>query len=786
MSAVSYPTVLLGVGRFGAEVVERTTGMLDERPELLQSVIGEPAELPERLAPVLEQLLRAAHASLERKEPRLDLLVFASALQVADGELLRLCDRLAQLIGERYAPMFPADRPPEQRTAALHLIIAAPHLTAPPGARALQQLAQLEQWASRPAFPLLARLWIISQQSTAGTLTKAEIDATCAGFALALCGSGLRTEDLIARRLAHPAAGEGRVGFFSVASVDLPAAPLRRYAALRSELDGLTELVERVGKPVPDPAAALGAIATLGHEQWLGELEEGGAARRVRALAAELSGGGRGLPAVQLGPFDRVEDVRARHGVLFAPAAVDRTRTQEDQAKLDEVLTALDQAEAHATLAVERGLRAILDGPLGASTGLSRLPEVEHGLRRVAATLQDGQTRDAQAQVAVERDLMPVLTDPHRDELERAAAELPTRAVLLALGAATAVGVGFLVLTGVLDFLSPSDASAVGFSAPVVAAGATAAATTNDVLPWALGAVLGLGVGAAVAWLAGRRTREALRAALETRRQALQALWARGGGGPPQRQAEMQLVLRRQRVRRHAIRAIEAVLARLQFLRRTLGAARDRARNELQALQVTPAADASLDDVTALLGAAGELHGPLLSSPQVAKWIARSREVVEPTAWADRLLQATWPARGLREDVPCADVARLDALADANVRPLAERSVFESEELAAEAAQRVAERARRAAAVLAPACVPTDANGDRVAAAVQAQFVVAPLAARQAFEAGLRAAEMGGEILWTAARAPRVLFVSTWEGYTIEQVSYGASRARGRDEGSAR
>ena len=93
-----------------------------------------------------------------------------------------------------------------------------------------------------------------------------------------------------------------------------------------------------------------------------------------------------------------------------------RRAARRDQAKLDDVLSALDHAEAQASLAVDWGLRAVLDGPLGPTLGLSRLPEVETGLRRVSAALQDAQAKDAAAQASVEQDLTPLLTDPYRDD----------------------------------------------------------------------------------------------------------------------------------------------------------------------------------------------------------------------------------------------------------------------------------------------------------------------------------------------------------------------------------
>lgn len=782
MAAVAYPTVLLGAGAFGQQVVRRALEALDTAPALLGQACGDASQLPRQVEPVLEELLRAGRSTGERREPRLDLVLFCATTQVDGESLLRLCDELSRLVGERYGAMFPADRPPEQRGAALHLVIAAPRLTSREGTAALAQLAHLEKWAAaQRGFPLLSRVWLASQQTIGGVLTSEELEAACALFAVTLCASELRPEDVISRRLSHPLSGEGRVGFFSVASLDLPSAAIRRYAQTRAALDGLNTLIERAGAPVPDPAVALTATAALKHESWLSSLTEGAAASRIRAVAAELSGGGRSLPVVRVGPWDAKEELQSRHTALFQPGTVVRPLSAEDRARLDEAITALDEAESFAAADIQRGIDAVLTGALARETGLTRLAAVEAGLRRAQATLLDAQKADEAAQERVEQDLVPLPVDPLRAESEVALARLPSRGWLAAIGAAGGLGLGLAVAMATLSALAPSPPRGAHSAPVLVAAAAQPEVETraSDWAPWGVGLAVGLAAGSAWAFVLGRRSRDALKSVLERRRQALVALWSKGGGGPPQRQAEVQLLLRRRRVRRGALVALDAALLRLQALRRTLAHGRDQLHQQLAGMGVQLGDEPRLDDLTGLLGPGGQLHGLLVPPREVAEWVARRREVVEPGKWADRLLAETWPQSGFPADLPCADLHEILSVSEQVVKPLFEQSWFDSDELAAEASRSLGEWAGRAAGSLAPPCEPRTVHGDKVPGIVEASFGVAPLSGRQALEGVLRSVEGRLPVLWTPSRAARVVFVSTWEGYSVDQVVRGAGLAVG-------
>ena len=786
-SPVRQPTVLVGVGPVGEAVLDRARESLPDA-ELLRAVKCTPAEIGERLAPLLEELLRAGHAG-DRGGQRLDLLVFASALHGDDHDLVQICEGAARLLAERYAAVFPANVPPEQRTAGLQLVVIVPALPSPRSEVALARIKRVEEWARTPGVnPLLSRIWLVAQQTTAGTLQLEELVATCASFALAVSGSGLRDQEAIGRRLAHPQPQEGKVGFLSVASVDLPETKLRRYAAGRAAHDALAELVKRVEQPVTDPASALASVEPLKQATWLAPFLEGDAARAARAFASKLSGGMQRLPFdVQLGPLDTAEILRSRYAELLAPATTPRVVTQTDSAEQQELLQLLDRAETSSLAAIERGQGTLLATTLGPTTGLQRLPEVELGLKRLVAGLKDEAERDP---VKHESEQRAAVTDPdpHREELERALEQLPSRGLLAATASAAGLGVMLLVTMLVLGFTRAGPAAPppvgglsapkIGKSAPAPVAAPPPAWTLDDLLPWIFG--FGAGVAAAIAFglLAGRQTRKEVSAALEVRRDALVKLRERGGGGEPAKRAEAQLALRRRRVRRGALLSLEATLARLQAVRRTFVAARDRTRDSLIALGVKLGPDQSHDDLSGLLGEGGPLHGVLVPSALLSRFIARCREITEETVWADRFLRDAWPANALEEDVPCADDAVIEALGRKQVAPLAQRSVFADLELAPAAVESIHAFALRAPGVLAAPCQPRDPLGDPAPGTRPGEgFVVAPIESRDALERLLQDAPGRMVPLWTESSAARVLFVRTWEGYTVDEIARGAGSA---------
>jgi hypothetical protein len=269
-----------------------------------------------------------------------------------------------------------------------------------------------------------------------------------------------------------------------------------------------------------------------------------------------------------------------------------------------------------------------------------------------------------------------------------------------------------------------------------------------------------------------------VRRVLKLRRDALESLVSRGGGGRRARQADLQLVVRRKRARRGAILALENAVARLQAVRHALLEARDRKRQELSALGVTPASEARLDDLGPLLGAGGLLHGSLVPSEVISRWVASRREVSEDRVWADRLLEGAWPSGGLLEDVPCGDPERIAELSRRQVRPMAERSVLDDQEGGQQAADVLRDFGSRMGAVLAPPCQPMNAHGDPVLGLRPGEgFVIAPSAGRETLDAGLRDVPSRLPVLWSPSKDARVIFLRTWEGFSVEEIARGARSA---------
>ena len=781
-AAVSYPTVLLGLGRFGQEVIGRALQSLEVSSPLLGVLRCEPSGVAAGLQPLLEELLRAGRGSGERRDQRLDVMAFAAALQGGEEDLLVACEQAARLLAEGYGAIFPPDRPPEQRTATLHLVVQVPALSNPRASVALSRLAALESWArARPAFSLLARIWIVSQQTAAGTLTSEELVSTCASFALGMLASGLRTEDEVSRRMAHPSRDEGMVGFVSLASVELPESRLRTYAAARAAHDGLGSLVARVQEPVTEATLAQGAVSALQHERWLAPFVEGQAAQLSRRLAAELSRSPVDLPAdIRVGPLDPPEEIRAHHAGLFKPASVETAPTTVDQARTDETFRALDHAEAEVASAVEHGIQAVFDASLGPTSGLTQLPAVEQGLKRVIAQLHDAQTQEDATLRALDPSLPsgpPV--DPHREELEHALLELPSRAMALAAAAALALAVLMIVSFGTLALMNRYKAAAANL-APASSAQVSSSPTSGhfeglDALPWILGVLAALGAGTGGLYFIGHRTRQEVRRVLKLRKDALEKLVSQGGGGRRAKQAELQLVVRRKRARRGAILGLENAVARLRAVRHSLLEARDRKRQELLTLGVTPAAEARLDDLGPLLGAGGLLHGSLVPASVLSRWIAARREISEERVWADRLLEGAWPEGGLLEDVPCGDAERVAELSRRQVQPMAERGVLDDAEGGQQAADVLREFGSRMGAMLAPPCQPLNPHGDPAPGVRPGEgFIIAPSAGRETLDAGLRDVPARLPVLWSPAKAARVIFLRTWEGLFVEEIMRGA------------
>jgi len=764
--------VLVGVGSIGQKIVERARRSLDETSELLR-VVSEPTQtLRERFIQTLDPLLRAGRRVSSAQGRRLDVLAFASALQGTDDELVGVCDALSRAIGGNYPAIFPPNSHPEQRTATLHLVVAVPALArSDPARRALGRLLRVERWAGgEVAYPLLSRVWLVAPQTTAGTLSIDEVVATCAHFAVITIGSGLRDEGPIRERMEHTGSERGLFGFLALASLDIPEAGLRRYASARASLDALGALVARVERQ-GDAGLGEGALHRLGLSGESPLLEDDPVSQKFRKVAWQLSGGASRLPErIGLGPFDTPEEVRNNYPELFRPATTQRVFTGQDKEDLSKVLAELDDVESAAQLEWNDRLRQLFATTCAQRSGLRDLSNVEAGLRRLLFRLRDEEGR---ASIPV----VPDAGDPLREELEAALLEMPSRAMVHSVSAAVGMAVGLLVALGALSYATPTAAAPSGISRPTIPGGTAAlsAPGLETVAPWVVGLVVGALVAIAFAHRIGHRTRRDVQALLERRRDALDALKASGAASSPTCQADAQLALRRRRLRRSARGGLERTLAHMEAIRRSLVDARIRQQQRLVDMGVKLGADASLDDVSALMGASDNLHGWLVSAPRLARWASSRRQWPDPELWADRFLAETWPPRGLEDDVPCADDQAVERAGNAQIKPLLEQSLFGDPTAAQEAGENARQFIHRVSMALAPPGQPRDQHGDPVKGHRGEEIIaVGPAAGREVLVEALSVALVAVKPLWTQHPAPRLLFLRTWEGFHLHDIARGA------------
>lgn len=783
------PSILVGIDPLGRSVLDRVARSLSEEISSVRYLRGPLENLEAQLSSALDTLLQAGRVAGDERQVRLDLFVFCEINSLAEGELLRLCRSLMEIVYGRYAVMFPPDLPPNQRNAALHLVAVVPALGGQPEAQqAIFRLAELDAW-SRSA-PMLARVWLLSRHTIAGTLSEDGLIASCAAFAVA--GIELRQEAQVSLRLAH-LEDDGRFGLLSVASLEIPEAGLRRYARERAAYDSFSTLVSRTTQQVSDSTQADQAISILDQHLWFSPFEDGDAATRCRKLSANLVGAAPMLPSeLPVGPFDDAAMVKQHYSVLFRPAIQEHSLSGVDTTEIEEMLRALGRVEADAMVAVSRGMNNLLSSTLGPRSGLRRLPEVELGLRRLGAWLRDadGADRSALERVLVTPSAPPSPgskeADPYREELEESLAELPSPALLHGASLAVGFGASAIVLMILLRVLSPEPASSTPAPSPVasgvVTTGPTVSAPSqssspwNDAIPW--GAALLVGGVTAFLWarFVGNQARERLRGLLRQRRDALEQLWGTGGGGRPKEQVEAQLQLRKRRVRKAALAGVDQALQRIGTINAVLLDQRDQSIQSLRELGLkSPAWSAVQDDLTGLLGESDALHDTLVPSSLLSAWVARRRQITDPELWADRMVEQTWPPQNGSDDIPCADTARIEELCRWQIGPFIEQSMLGDPEIAQAAATTVDVFVRRATAALAPPVIPRGELGDPVHGLRPGEtFAVAPQQGAADLEPALQKSPFPLPILWSPSRAARVLFLRTWEGQTLADIARGA------------
>lgn len=750
---VLHPTVVMGLGSFGGRVTQYVRDRLGtgEQLAICDAPFNQTGPLLEKAAgPLLIAGRSGAAGALH-----LDVVAVCMAMDDEDSSsLLEACRQATDLVAGRYGALF--SRHQGERGATLHLVVVTPPLRTPAGEEALRRLWPVQQWRTDPAtFPLLAKVWILSASTRGGLLTPEDVVRSCGAFTIGLFGAGVRAETTIASRVEHQSGG--LFGFFAAASVDLPRCRLRRYASVGAVHEGMATLVGRV-EQAADNAMARQRVAALGSEGWVQPFTQDGViGQRCLQVAGRMSGGDRSLPdTVVVRPLDEVEQVRERYPVLFQRATLAAQENRADQEALNALIEDLDCEESRVFAQIESGLATVFARELSAADGLKNLPVVHAGLRLIRDELEDAANRDAQ-----ETDSTPAEEDPQREQVEQALAALPRRRAIVAQAIAVGSVVWFAIIAltmGALgDDRNPAEVVQVMKAA------------------WVIGLVIGALSAGGLTWWLGRNSRDALRWALQHRRDAVRDLWDRGGGGAPGRQGHAQLRQRRLRVRRGAVVALDQGLEQLDAVRSTLMEARDRALARLAHISGRHEARADVQDIEHLLGDPTTFHAPLLGARETSTWLRGERSIREPENWASRLLEASWPGPGLLADVPCADDQQLARLGRDQTAPLASSRLFDDPTRADSAASRVAEFARRVPANLERPVTPLHEDESPCLGDGHEQvFVVAPTSARHALEKALTDGQLANlPVIWGQGGDERVLFLRTWQGYTLHDIVRG-------------
>lgn len=776
--AVAHPTIVIGVGRRGARVIRDLSDTAAVRPSgaRFASVLAPGGErggllLRRSLEPILAELLEAGRVSREGRA-ELDLAIVTDLAEGTARDLREACAAVTLLLSESYGVLFPASAPPDKRSVWLTVLVATPPLmSGATGEHALGELASLEDWARTAPHPALTRLWVLPRQTTAGQLSDDAVEQSLRLFLQGLFLSGVRGHDTVRCHLNHRS--DGRVlSTVSVAAAELPVARVRQYARWRAAWEGFTTLVHQAEHPSTDLGRLQGLMARLDVKELLRDLEEGEAARDLRAHASTLTGLTNHLPEhLKVGLLESDAGIRERYPVLFVPPREEDLNRPLAQAHAD-LLRKLDQVEMDAVEETERRVANLLDTELDPTSALQVLPDLESALKRSADLV--GEITTATPPTLPQREVAPPPDDPSLLELEERLRSRPRIVHLLPVAGAIGAILGLVAALVVLVWIVPPSLPSVAAPAAFASGTAPVAADPMRFVAPSVGAVLGLATFAVwvALWLLQGRAR--LLYQLRMRRHTLEEQWNLGGGGRPGRQAQALLDVRRRRLASSQRRVLDAALGRLAALRAALRQARTRALDHLEHLGIHLAEAQRLDDLSDLLGEETPLHRSLLDPSMLAERVSAARTTPDRDRWAELLLESTWPRKGIADDLPAIDEAPIAAICDAQFEDLAGSRLIQGPTVRARVEERLSAFLDGASGALAFGVRPLDTHLDPVGQHGQEDpLVIAPVDLRAVVESGL--ATHGGRLrtAWGAANTPWVLVVRTWEGLTTEEIGRG-------------
>lgn len=804
MPALLHPTLVVAVGPFGRAVASRlaedVAALPDvERARLATLSVPSPAELQKAGGPAdplaqleadvaarLKELLRAGTGS---GQPQLDLAIAADLLEIDGTVLVAVANSVSQVLARQFAVLFPPGLPAHQRTVWLNVLLGAPALAdTDAGRAAIQAIGRLEQWHFQsPPSPCLSRIWLAPRQTASGVLGDEDVLREVYLFASTAYLCGQRQSDALRARLEPPRDPAKIVGTFAVAAADVPVGRILDYCTWRTALAGLELLATQAESQQSDDNAVDAAMGPLGADQWLVTLEEGDAARalRARAVAAAPKRLVKARPTPP-GLMEAGDAAVARYEEFLADDPSTRPGGDAPSAptETDAALRAADLAEVQAIDDAFAAVNKLLEQRLAPEESLRTLGLLHRGLGRVAERFEKLANAPAPEPIASQKpDEKQADTAPNTaTDVRSAAARKPS--FLAALPAA--IGLGAAVAVAVAGILAVVSMRQIAATAPTTNGPAIKSVGGAGLSGASLASLLGPGIGAgivvAIGWLAG-----SLAIATTGLKKALTAHEAAGtdraasGSSPAStamRGADTSLAARRRRAARTIARGLREKQERLTAIRVALQSARKKARDELARLGVQPGTTISDDQAADLLAKQTPLHWPLYPASALPLLCQRTRAVRDDGVWSQRMLEAGWPAGGIANDLPFCDVDPWSKVSRAQHGVLTEAGPFEWPDVGALLPTRVAEFLRDAPGALAFGVRPMREDGSRIVLQGEGELVaVAPGDARPAVDAANRTGQMPPLTwLWSPGSAPRLVVLTTGTDFDAASAWRGLGR----------
>ncbi len=380
------PTLVVGVGAFGAEIVERLeaaqqgrAGGLGLRAVLLALRPAEPvAEQAQRIVREAEGLLGLGAAVRgsepgDSRRPMLDVFLVGDLADAEVAERLPpLLGRAANALLRRFSNIFPGHDLPNLSVCPVVALLGVrePGASVDPG----KALGELEAQAGRIGFRAgsvspVARIFVVEQQASRYELTRGEVASTVLAFMSLLLGTALRHQEPLRsflrssidhRRQQRPFAS------FGCATLELNLVP---YCVARAAGDLVTAVRAAAGAAAGDQSVAAERLvpdaATL--ERAIQSPKSGD------DLVALLRAHTPHIDFPRIGWRDSPEQIReVSYGWGWFDALDSAVKAQVerlDEREMDEVTRVADERGLRQLRALEREVRQAIRGAEGTGPG---------------------------------------------------------------------------------------------------------------------------------------------------------------------------------------------------------------------------------------------------------------------------------------------------------------------------------------------------------------------------------------------------------------------------------